>query len=297
MGLENCSDCPTMCFGNTLDSDCVVYDGKSLRTYLDSIGIPSSNGTSSPEGDITTDDITSKSLVRDTSNLCASNIVKRDFYYTLSSGASTSTFAWNMVDIRTNLPTGYRVGLVRVRASGSTAAGRNVIADSSSISGGVSLGPNNYPVTVDFMLRITSPCGDIDMQKTITLQNPSKTGKFVIVLDARDLNPQSGEIPLTDQLNMIEDNISNLQARIGTIPDNSITVLEHGERIESLEERVDEIGSEQIDYVKDGGNKTASISSILNDLYVQIESLKSENLTQSIQIESLQAQIDSINAS
>lgn len=296
MALENCSDCPTMCFGNTLDSDCVVYDGKSLSTYLNSIG-SSQNSSSSGDEEITTDDIVSKSLVRDSSNLCASNIIKRDFYYSLSSTTSSSTFAWNMLDIRTNLPTGYRIGLVRVRATGSTAAGRNVIADSNKISGGVPLGPNNYPVTMDFLIRVTSPCGDIDLEKTLTLQNPSRTGTYNVYLDARDLNPQSGEIGLTDQLNMIEDNISNLQAKVGTLPDATSDLISQEERIASLEDTLEDISDQEVEYVKDGATKNASIKTVLSDLYVQIESLKQENITQSIEIESLQAQIDSLNAS
>lgn len=295
MALDNCTNCPDYCLGNIVDSKCVAHDGESLANYLDLLEANDSNQTSdSEESTATTDDVVSKSIVRDTSNLCASQIIVRNFHYSLSTGPSTITLGWNLLNVRDNLPSGYRIALSRVRVTGNTVAGRNVIADSSSLSGGFSIGPNAYPITLDFLIRVVSPCGDIDMEKTIKILDTSKTGTFSLILSAKDLNPSSGEILLTDQLNMIESKLFDVEQKLDTMPNSTTQTEENTAEIENLTESIDSLENVLVDYVKNGGNKSDTLGNVINDIYVSIKSLQDGYTNLQIQIEGLQDQIDAL---
>lgn len=294
MALENCKDCPNSCFGNTFPSDCVVHEGQSLATRLQDIedALVNDIDPNSPLSDLTTDQVISVSQIRDTSNKCASSILNRSFMYSLKSTSTTSTFGWNLQEVRSNLPHNYALALTRVRITGNTNAGRNVIVDSNKVANAVSVGLNSYPITVDYLMRITSPCGDIDMEYTSKITNPANTGSFSATLSAKDLNPAFGELMLTEHLNILEDRMEVISTTVEGLSDPTADLAEQEARIEVLETSVADIGSLNITSTEG----TDSLQDTINDLYAEVQVLKAENLQQSIEIEALQAQIQSINA-
>lgn len=237
MSLYNCEDCPSSCLGNDVLSDCVVHNGQSLRTYLEE---QTATTTSEPQAasGITSDDVMSKSIVRNTSSICSSQIIERQFTYSLSANQNSTTFGWSLVGFIGALPSGYNSQTIRVRISGSTVNGKNVIADSSKASAGLNVRADQFPITVDVMVRVTSPCGDIDMERSLKLVSPATTGTLSATLNATDLNPQSGEIGLTDQLNNLENNVYTIGAKVESLPDDMAAT------IETLQEEISNLRSE-----------------------------------------------------
>lgn len=294
MALDNCKDCPASCLGNILPADCVVYNEESLSTFLDNL--PTTPEESIESNDtITTDNIVSKSLVRNTSAVCSSKIINRTITYTLSATQTTTTLGWNMLPLIGDLPSGYDSAVIRVRVTGNTVNGKNVISDNRTPSGAVGIRVDQYPVSVDFLIRVTSPCGDVDLQKTVKIPSIGNLGTFNVVLTAEDLNPQTGEIVLTDQLNSLESKVNELGQVVGSMPNTSGDLAQQQLQIDQLEEAVSNPSSFDITYNKNGTTTMEQLDAIIKDLYGQIESLKAENLSQSIELESLRADIDSLN--
>jgi len=280
--------------GNDLDSSCVVHNGQSLKTYLHSLPIISDPIPQALNPTISSDQVMSKSLVRNSSSVCASNIINRQFSYSLSSTQSTSTLGWNLTGFISALPNGYSAAVTRVRVTGSTVGGRNVIVDSQTVSSGTGIRIDQYPVTMDVLIRVTSPCGDIDMQSSISIPNPTNTGTFTGNLNGNDLNPRSGEITLTEQLNNLESQVNSLETKTSTMSDPTLGLISQADRISALENQIAEIGSLEVDYVKNGGNKVDELTSVINDLYLMINNLQSQITTQEVEINSLRSQIDSL---
>lgn len=291
MSLNNCTNCPPNCFGNDLPADCVVYNGESLKSYLDDLTPSGGETPIQPSTQITSDDVLSKSSIIDTSSVCASNIINRTVNYSLSTNTATSTFNWDLLELSNNLPEGYSVAVSRVRIFGSS-----LVNDSSALSGSANISINLYPVTVTFSVRVISPCGDIDLEKTIKLLTPSNTGSFKATLDAKDLNPQSGDVILTVQLNNLESRVNSLSQAADSSFITPADVSELNARIDDVETKIDNPDTLEVNYVKDGGTRVDELSNIINDLYLEIQSLKTQNSNQQIELDNLRDQIDSINA-
>jgi len=207
----NCTNCPENCLGQDLSTRC-IYDetaGKSLDSILAEIKTELRAEIAEDESfQVYTDDIISTSIVRNGSSICSSKIVKRDFTYGLSISQSTVLFNWDVLEVIKALPTGYERATVKVKLTGVSDAS-NVFADSTSPSAGLSVAAANFPINVDIVLRVVSPCGNIDLTSNFVVRNPSETGIFRTTLDARDLNPKSGQVNLTQQLNSLESQLSS----------------------------------------------------------------------------------------
>lgn len=213
----NCSNCPDNCLGNEVSIYC-LYDeasGKSLSSILSGLMAPASAPNDTVE--ITTDGITSKSLSRSRSYLCAAAVVKRDFTYSVSINQNTVFFNWDLFPVINALPAGYKLATTRVKITGFNSGGSNVITNSEKPSAGINIAASNFPITVDIVLRVNSPCGDIEIKTNFITVNPVEVGDFRAVLDVVDLNPRTGSINLTEQLNGVESQLSSQALEIKTL--------------------------------------------------------------------------------
>lgn len=205
----NCTNCPDNCLSQETDLRC-VYDGRtgeSLTSILDSLAGQSSSAKTD-DVVITSDDIVSKSLMRSKSYVCSAKIVKRDFTYGLSISQNTTLFTWDFLGVLQVLPAGYKTAKIEVKATGQS-TGTNALINSKTASGGTSINASSFPVSVDILVRLTSPCGDIDLTSSLTLNNPIAVGTYGTKFDAKDLNPQTGTISLTNQLDSLESQVSS----------------------------------------------------------------------------------------
>lgn len=303
---DACPHCPPECFANTFDIRCAQYMGRSMADLLDLDQLLADAGSDSTStqapvsqsqtnlSQITSDNVMSKSVIKNSTSICGAKISDRNLNYKLSSSRTTATFGWNLLSLVSNLPDGYELGVARIRVTGNSLSGDNSITDSSALSSGVSIGIDQFPVTADFSIRITSPCGDIDLEKSVKLFSPTNTGDFNATLTASDLNPLSGEIMLTDQLNNIESQIYDLDLKLNEIPNSTLDLQEQNLRIDQLIGSFSDPSSIEIDYSNNGANQTASLNAIVSTLFAEIKRLQSLIASQQIQINSNNSRIDSI---
>lgn len=295
MALDNCINCPNNCLGNVLSSDCVVYNQRSLTSYikdLENITTPQE----ASEQALNTDLIVSRSVVRNTSGACGSKIVTRSFTYTLSASQTGAVFGWSLTDVIKALPKGYNSSVIRVKVSGATVDNRNLIADSRKQSGGVSIKTNQFPITADILIRVSTPCGDVDMESTVKVTSPGKAGTFTGTLKVMDLNPNTGEIVLTEQLNSLEAQVYEIQTSLASFEDPSFAVAEQAGLIQDLENRILNPSSLEVVYQQDTNKFTKQLGDVITALYKEIGSLKTTIASQEVEITNLRAQVDSINA-
>lgn len=306
------------CFGNEFESGCGVYSGPAipgldittgdpLDEVLEKIATASASSETAPSSSISSDDVMSKSLIRNGGSVCASKVVVRDFTYTLTNTASSTTFSWNLLTLIQSLPADYEVGSVRVQAVGRpNSAGSNLIASSKSPSAGFNIGLDRYPVSVDITLRVAAPCGNIEMNKTIYLSSGVDTGTKRAVLTAEDLSTAGeSDVTLTDQLNNLEATVNFLGVKVDSMDkvDVSGAEMDIKTAVISQQGEIDEINSKlsapndfEIDYINNS-NQTGSLSDIITNLYAEIQALKVENASLTIETQSLRNTVNALNAS
>lgn len=242
-----CSDCPATCFGNELDSACINHNGQNLRDYIESKFAELSNVSVANNSANTTDDILSKSTMLSAASTCASAIVMRTFNWSLINSVSSSTLSWNLLPFISSLPSGYAAVVTRVRVTG--AGANSVIADASTPSSALNIKLNQFPITVDFLVRIKTSCGDIDAEYKLSIASPTNSGSFTATLNITDLNPVSGDMVLTAQLNNIERKISTLSNVVASmteankIAERSLSIVDMNSLLSSLQSDIDDIKS------------------------------------------------------
>lgn len=201
------------CLGQEQNINCfVTEDGRYLTDILAELAALKSSPAANMS--ISTDDITSKSLIRNTSYICSSKIVKRDFVYTISNSVNSVLFSWDFLPVISALPTGFKLATSRVKVTGNSSSGANLLADSQTPSGGIPLTLQSFPITADLTVRLTSPCGNIDLTSQIYVTNPAVVGEWRTNFSVKDLNPATGEINLTNQLNSLEDQLVSLRLEV-----------------------------------------------------------------------------------
>lgn len=291
MAIDNCSNCPSFCLGNVLPSDCVEYDGASLKSHLESLVITSPT-ENTPE--ISSDEVISRSIIRNPAGMCSSSIVERTFNYALSSSKTGSVFGWNYGDIVTALPNGYSASVFRTKVYGATSGGQNIIGDSDKQSSGVNVGTNQYPLTVDLFIRVSSPCGDVDMSASIKVLSPSKVGSFRGSMAVSDLNPETGQVMLTDQLNSLESQLYDFGVRFNNQDDVSTTVSLQQSEISNLSSAISSPGAFEVPYTDGANDLIKELSDIITGLHNKINNLENVVVSQGVEIVSLRAGLDSI---
>lgn len=306
--MKECIDCPSNCMGLEQSTLCVYSSdtGESLNTIIKRLEGISTPSSPSLVDDISTDDIISTSVVRNPASTCATKIVNRTFNYTITAASSSSDFSWSLLDVMTALPKSYSVATVRVKAVGNGTNTSKTLVDSNNLSAGFSIDLSQYPVTVDFLIRVQSPCGDIDLEQSVYLINPAQTGKYNSTLSVKELLSSTGvDLSLTDQLDGLESKVSSVDTKLNSMDSVVINKVELPlpAAVQSLSTQVNELFAEignpgqfEISYVDDNSSKKDELTDIISDLYKQINTLSETISTQEIKIENLQSQIDSLNA-
>jgi hypothetical protein len=289
-------------FGNESESGSIIYvgpdlpigikNGDNLNTVISKIAnqAPVSPSTTMPN----TDDIITKSLIKSTGSLCASNIVNREFSYSLSTNAAGTVFTYDLVNLTKSLPSKYEVAMTRVRVIGTPVGGQAIVTDARSMGSSLSIPLNRYPVSVEMLMRVNSPCGQIDMTKTIDLNNPSLTGSFRLDLDALDLSPNSGQISLTQQLNNVEARLNSVEGKVKDAVATKSDIENHSGDIDSLTTTVSNPDSFEITYIKDTATTTEQLTKIITDLHSDIKILTEKARNQENTINSLKNQVNSL---
>lgn len=308
MGYKGCEDCPDNCLGQEQSSSCVVYNGSANELgivagdSLDSVVqkiceaiAAKADAVTADTSMPTSDDIMSKSVVRNPSSVCSSNITKRDFDYTVDVDGSNITFSWNMIPIVDGLPEGYSYASSMVRVVGSSTVANNALVNSTTVASSVALKLPSFPVSVDFSMRVVSPCGQIDLTASSDIISPtSKTVR--VVMDAEDINPQSGEIVLTDQLNGLESQVQSLGIKFDSLSGVDSTVTSQSAKIDEIDSSLSSAGDLMVKYEEKNVDKENDITTVVSDLYSKIKTLEDANLAKDTEIASLKSQINSLNA-
>lgn len=292
------------CFGNEVESGCIVYGGPDLAVIgvkngdsLDAVlsKIASYQAPILPNKSVsTTDDIVTTSLIRSTGSLCASNIINRELQYSLSTNAAGTVLTYDMVNIVRSLPNDYELSIGRVRVLGIPVGGISVVTDSRSLGTSLSIPLNRYPVTAEFLLRITSPCGQIDLTKTIDLNNPALVGSFRVDLDGQDLTPNQGQVNLTQQLNNVEARLNAVEGRVKDAVATKPELETQSSAITDVETKVDNPDSFVINYVKDSSITSAQLTEIVTNLHSDIKALNEKVRSQQNTITTLTNQVNSL---
>lgn len=292
------------CLGNEVESGCVKYSGPDIPQleikngdFLDQVisKIASYQTPSLPESSVpTTDDIITKSAIRNSGSVCASSIIKRDFGYSLTPNSAGTTLTYSLVEVISSLPPGYELAVARVKAVGTAVSGINVIFDTRSISTSQNITVQRFPVVIEFLLRLTSPCGQIDLAYTLNLTNPATAGSFRATLEANDLNPTSGNVNLTTQLNNLESEVQKIK---GQIQDSIVgqAILANQDLIVSdLKSKVENPDTLRVTHVKDGGQNTGELSALVSDLYSEIRSLKDQVSAAKSELTTVKSQLNAL---
>jgi hypothetical protein len=166
----------------------------------------------SSDGELSSDNIVSNSIIRNKGSICGSQIIKRDLLYTLKSNSTSYELSWDFLDIVKELPVGFKSSLINFKVNGTG----GVLANSKTYSGGINISNNNFPIQINATVRVSSPCGDIDLLAEFPL-NTNNTGTFRHTMSVRDLNPKSGQISLTEQLNNLESLVYELSLKVNEL--------------------------------------------------------------------------------
>ena len=118
-------------------------------------------------------------------------------------------------------------------------------------------------------VRIDSPCGQLFGTATVDIINGTDFGNKVAQLNINDLNPQFGEISLTDQLNSMEGRIQSLEYK-----SNSPTVIPEiatlTNSVTQLEATVGNLGDVDITYQNGTQTIQSTVGAAISSIYVEL---------------------------
>lgn len=303
--------CP-QCLGMTYFTACGEYTGPDIaglgiRTGMsldDVISKLAGSGFVSSfaqDKQMTTDDILTNVTNIGTGSVsnCVLNISKRDFAYTLGPSKSSTVFTYDFTEIIDALPAKYGVGRIEVTATGTSENGISTIASMKSPSSGFSLDLKRYPINIDVLLRLTTPCGNVDMRTSFNLISSAEQGTFRRFLDVKDLttNSASKTSSLSNQLTNMEYALMVLDRKVNlqTVDDVKTQTLLNGKSISELEQAITNPGNFSIEYF-DSISKSDNLTNIINSLFTKIQELEATIQQQNITISSLESLVDSLNS-
>ena len=313
MALDTCINCPPTCLNQEYSTDCGyigkaisskgILKGESLTSVLEKLAEETSQEIVAGET-VTTDDITTNSLVRNPSALCASRITVRDFEYKLTTAISSSSLSWNVMNIVSNLPPGYEVGTMQVKAVGKNNGTGTTIFNTNKLSAAQTIDLNRYPVTVDLSLRIVTECGNVDMTKQIYLSAPVQSAASRVFMAVNDLMPGDiGDLKLTQQLDILEASTQFNAQRLnelevveisGITQDLKQVISSHDSAITNLQEVTEAPTFFAISYEKQGSNLVDGLGDIITEPYATIKTLEDSVAQHQADITTLRAQVDSL---
>lgn len=234
---ENCGA------GNTHNAVCVkvgidipdldIKSGDNLDWVLQQLGIQSTTGSE----EISVPDTINANLHclgGSGNSVCASKILVRNLVYNLKPGSSgTTLFSWDLSSIRGSLAADYSVLSISVVANSGSST--SALLNSSSAKASVTFYTTNYPITVDIRMRINTPCGQIELSKTISLFNPSDSGNKVVIMELNDFTSSTIQDLTQDEYNeLIACEICIIKDRVTLLEENT----DFTEQISDIDNRV-----------------------------------------------------------
>lgn len=305
------STCP-QCLGMSYFTACGEYTGPDISSLgiktgmsLDDV-IQRLAGTgftalTSESKSMTTDDILTNVSNIGTGSVsnCVLNILKRDFSYSIGPAKSSTVFTYDFTELIDALPAKYSVGRIEVTATGTPENGISTIATMKSPSSGFNLDLKRYPINIDVLVRLTTPCGSVDMTTTFNVISSAEQGTFRRFLDVKDLSTNSSQktSTLSNQLTNLEYALMVLDRKVNlqTVDDVKTQTLLNTKSILEMEEIVENPGSFEINYF-DFESKNDNIENIINSLFTKIQELEETIQQQGITISSLESLVDSLNS-
>lgn len=120
------------------------------------------------------------------SNSGSAKLLGKAIKYNVNSAGSKSNFSFDISDINSNLPTGYSVGNVTTKVSGTPKNGRSVLLDTDKTVGSTTLSYDRYPLKIETNVRYTTPNGTVDLVHKGTITTPVEKS-FVHNFEVQDL--------------------------------------------------------------------------------------------------------------
>lgn len=293
------------CLGNDYNTGCGQYDGPDLtnsgvskgddlNTVLSKLDSNGAGNLSNPDK-LSSDEVTSNANVRSYASPCQAQIVNRNFSYSVTSSGSGVQVSWDMSDFAAALPAGYSVILPRVRIT-TISSSRNVLIDSQDLIGAVPAAINQFPLRVSIEVQISSPCGTIAASYMTDLYNASNLGVKAGTFDIEDLSPNTGNITVTDHLNLLEDEIFKVKTRekntvtiSGTEMPLSTAIQRNDVRVQDLETRLSDVGAFTVQYTDGNVTDAIPLTEVLNKLVTRIAELETIVQNQATSIANLQS--------
>jgi len=179
------------------------------------------------------------------SSLCVSQIVNKTIRYgcTINSIGEIN-FAWDMSDIRSALPSGFSIISSSIVINGTKST--LPLLSTNNINSSVVINPSEYPVVADMKIRITSPCGQIELLKTINLYNTAEVGDKIAIMDVRDYTTGSAQdLTVKAYRELVNREMCSVKDRILLLeaPDYEAQIQQLLQKVASLEEKLTEAES------------------------------------------------------
>ena len=230
---------------------------------------------------ITTD--ASLFCIGENSSNCSAKLVNKTFNYSFSANDTYTNFNWDLSNAVNALPSGYDVLSSSVIVFGTTGKSNSIISESTKTVGGIRLQPKHFPATAEIKVRVSTPCGTVELNKNIGVINT--TDSFVGIFNTKDLTgDKSGSLSVREYQETVASELCLLKTKVERLDDiavsncgglnfpandfNSILQVLISKVCE-LEARLADPGSFQVSFTQDcadcgGQSITTSLSGALN---------------------------------
>lgn len=199
-------------------------------------------------------------------SLSAAEIKNKSFTWSTQGLSDGVNFTYNLSETVDNLPTGFTLNSVSVKANGKkVGSSKTLLASSTEAIGGFKLQPDNWPVNVSVEMKVGTPDGELMLDKKVSLTGNFTSDAFSSNLDIKDFSNNSNfavqsqthfnEILASAycHIKQLYDNLRNIQiadCEYIQYPDshiNSIIQTHSGKICEALD-RLTNIGAETVSY-------------------------------------------------
>lgn len=199
-------------------------------------------------------------------SLSAAKIRQREISWSTQTMSDGANFTYNLDKVISEIPSGYTVNSVSVKANGynkGTAA--TLIANTSLPVGGFKLKVDNFPVNINFEINVGTPDGVAILNKTVSINSANQSGTNYTELDTSDYSDNRSFSAISQeyynevlaaglcQLRNLYDSLKNIQVTSCegvNYSDNHInTVIQtHSAALCDAIERLNNIGKEKVTY-------------------------------------------------
>ncbi len=117
-------------------------------------------------------------------SICGAEIQDLAYQFTITPGDERVRFDYDLGNVQTNLPSGFKIVSKSVRGI-STEAG-TTIASAGGVSGGFEVSDSRLPVTVLLNYGLTTPCGKLELRGSVTLLANDPGGTYAGLMSVAD---------------------------------------------------------------------------------------------------------------